>query len=431
MDNFFHSVTLNKDKCLGCTNCIKRCPTFAIRVQKGKAKILSEHCIDCGECIRVCPHHAKQVICDSLNVLNQYEYKIALPPPSLYAQFNNLDDLDTVVEGLLKMGFDDVFEVSKAAELVSDATRKLIEEGCLKTPVISSACPTISRLVRSRFPNLIPNLLPLLTPVELAGKLAKERAIEKTGLPPEKIGIIFISPCPAKVTSMKMPIGIEKSYIDAMVAIKDVYPVLLNTMRDVGQPRDISDTGRIGISWGSSGGEASAVFSEYYLAADGIENCIHVLSDMEDDKISHVDFVELNACPGGCVGGVLTVENPYLAMVKLKMLRRYLPVSKNHLSQQEVPQNFKWEKELEFIPVMQLDSDLGKAFEKMNMIESLTAKFPGLDCGSCGSPTCRSLAEDIVRGYSKEEDCVFVLRDEMQNIAKSLSRLSGSKKEEP
>ena len=54
MDRFFHSVTLDRDKCVGCTNCIKRCPTQAIRVRGGKAQIISERCIDCGECIRVC-----------------------------------------------------------------------------------------------------------------------------------------------------------------------------------------------------------------------------------------------------------------------------------------------------------------------------------------------------------------------------------------
>ena len=51
MDAYFHSVRLDKDKCKGCTNCIKRCPTQAIRVRAGKAHIIKERCIDCGECI--------------------------------------------------------------------------------------------------------------------------------------------------------------------------------------------------------------------------------------------------------------------------------------------------------------------------------------------------------------------------------------------
>ena len=103
---FFHSVTLDRDKCKGCINCIKRCPTEAIRVRNGKAKIISERCIDCGECIRVCPHHAKKAIYDPLSVIDNYEYTIALPAPSFYGQFNNLDDVDIVLSALLDLGFD-------------------------------------------------------------------------------------------------------------------------------------------------------------------------------------------------------------------------------------------------------------------------------------------------------------------------------------
>ena len=67
MNTYFHSVRLDEEKCMGCTNCIKRCPTQAIRVRNGKAHIISERCIDCGECIRVCPHHAKYSHRDSIN----------------------------------------------------------------------------------------------------------------------------------------------------------------------------------------------------------------------------------------------------------------------------------------------------------------------------------------------------------------------------
>ena len=425
MADFIHSVTLDKDKCLGCTNCIKRCPTSAIRVENGKARIISSLCIDCGECIRVCSHHAKIAVCQSLDVLEKYEYTIALPAPSLYAQFNNLEGPEIVVEGLRILGFDDVFEVAQAAELVSDATRKYLKATDSDKTIISSACPTISRLIRIRFPDLIDNLLPLLTPAELAGKMAKERAMRETGLPADKIGTVFISPCTAKASSIYSPIGLEKSNIDAVVSIKDVYTRLVGLLQQAEETCGISDSGRVGVSWGSSGGEGAALLTDSYLAADGIENCIKVLNEMEDEKLNNIRFVELNACPGGCVGGVFTVENPFISRVKLTSLRKYLPPYKNIIREDLVPEEYRWSSEMEYRPVMELDPDMEKAFAMMEEVERLTAKLPGLNCGSCGSPSCRALAEDIVRGYSTENACVFVLRDEVQHIADLLSKISG------
>jgi len=113
--SYFHSVTLDKDRCRGCTNCIKRCPTEAIRVRDGKAMIINERCIDCGECIRVCPYHAKLAVTDNLDMMKNFKYKIALPAPSLYGQFRDLT-INQVLSALLDIGFDEVFEVAYAAE---------------------------------------------------------------------------------------------------------------------------------------------------------------------------------------------------------------------------------------------------------------------------------------------------------------------------
>ena len=128
MTKYFHSVELDAEKCCGCTHCLSRCPTEAIRVHDGKAQILPERCIDCGECIRVCPHHAKKASCSTLDDTKSFKYKVAIPAPALFGQFNNLDNIDIVLTGLKAVGFDKVFEVSRAAELVSEATRKLIKE---------------------------------------------------------------------------------------------------------------------------------------------------------------------------------------------------------------------------------------------------------------------------------------------------------------
>ncbi len=428
MDLFFHSVTLEKDKCVGCTNCIKRCPTEAIRVRDGKAQIISERCIDCGECIRVCPHHAKKTKFDHLEKLKDFEYTIALPAPALYGQFNNLDDIDFVLTGLKELGFDEVFEVSRAAELVSEATRRLMADDSLPRPVISSACPAVVRLIRVRFPDLCPHVLPLRSPMETAAGFAKSEAAKKTGLPMEKIGCFFITPCPAKVTDIKRPIGVEKSMVDGAIAISEIFPRLSCKMDKLEQIEPISESGIIGVSWASSGGEAAALLNDKYLAADGIENVIRVLEELEDERIRELDFIELNACSGGCVGGVLCVENAYVAKARLQRLRKYLPVSKNHL-REEIPQGMNWQESLEFSPVLTLSEDLGEAMQMMMDIDDICEKFPGLDCGACGAPSCKALAEDVVKGLAKESDCVFVLREEIRHMADIFKNISGGEKE--
>ena len=420
---FYNSVRLDKSLCKGCINCIKRCPTQAIRVRNGKAVITKKFCIDCGECIRICPHHAKQATYDSLDILSNYEYTVALPAPSLYAQFNNLEDVNIVLNSLKKMGFNDVYEVARAAETVSEMSRKYITENPSKKPFISSACPSVVRLISIRFPNLIEHLLPIAAPIDFAAKEARKIAMEKTGLPSEKIGIVFISPCPAKVTAVKSPIGFESSEVDAVIAIKDIYQHLLEYMKDCSiSPEDLSSAGKIGVSWGKSGGEAGGILTDSYLAADGIENVIRVLEDLEDQKFTSLEFIELNACSAGCVGGVLTVENPYVAKAKLERLRKYLPVACNHIGS-ENPDGVFWDKEIEYQPVFTLGADIKESIIMMATVEELCSKFPGLDCGSCGAPTCKALAEDIVRGVAHERDCVHLLREYIHKLSDEFTML--------
>ena len=127
MNSYDNSVYLLESQCKGCTNCIKHCPTQAIRVRNGRAVITPEFCIDCGECIRICPYHAKKAKRDFIDMIRNYEYSVALPAPSLYAQVNRLEDINILLTALKRMGFDDVYEVSAAAELISEESRKYVE----------------------------------------------------------------------------------------------------------------------------------------------------------------------------------------------------------------------------------------------------------------------------------------------------------------
>ena len=138
-----------------------------------------------------------------------------------------------------------------------------------------------------------------------------------------------------------------------------------------------------------------------------------LLEDLEDQKITDLKFIELNACHGGCVGGVLTVENPYAARAKLKQLRKYMPVAKSHMEAEwnDFAKEVFWTKEVEYEPVFKLGTNMRESISRMAQLEALCKKFPGLDCGSCGAPTCKALAEDVVRGEAAEHDCIPVFKE--------------------
>ncbi len=409
MNTYKHSVYLDVEKCLGCTTCIKHCPTEAIRIKNGHAVINQDRCIDCGECIRVCPHNAKKAACSKLSEMDRFKWKIALPAPTLYGQFENLDDVDYVLDGLLKIGFDDVFEVSAAAELVSAYTRKYLKtEGVVK-PAISSACPVITRLIALRFPSLTDHIIHMLPPMEIAAMLAREKAQkEHPELKAEEIGVCFISPCPAKASYVKNGFADYKSRIDLVVPINDIYFQLIAKMKPDSDIASLSHSGVMGISWASSGGEATSIFNEDYLAADGIDNVIKVLDEVENGNIPPLEFIELNACTGGCVGGVMAMENPFIAKARLRTLRMYLPVSQNSPEKGKgdyIPDGYIFNTLPTYQPISRLSDSMAESMRMMADIQRLRATLPGIDCGSCGAPNCRAFAEDVVKGLTSIDNC--------------------------
>ncbi len=420
VNQYQHSVYLDAEKCNGCTTCLKHCPTEAIRIKDNRAVINQERCIDCGECIRVCPQKAKKAVCSKLDAMDKFKWKIALPAPTLYGQFDNLDDIDYVLDGLHKIGFDDVFEVSAAAELVSAYTRLYLKTEGVKKPAISSACPVVLRLIGLRFPSLSDNIVHILPPMEVAARLAKKRAKDKhPELKDEDIGVCFISPCPAKASYVKNGFADYKSAVDVVVSISDLYFMLISKMKHSSTEAFMCESGMIGIGWASSGGEATALLNDSYLAADGIDNVIRVLDQIENGNIPPLEFIELNACTGGCVGGVLTMQNPFIAKARLQTLRRYLPVSRNQLSKDEqnyIPDSYLFDKLPEYRPMSKLSDNMAQSLRMMADIQKLRKDLPGIDCASCGAPNCRAFAEDVVTASADMSSCVHLYNKYLKGL---------------
>lgn len=428
MATYNHSVKLDKEKCKGCTTCMRHCPTEAIRVYDGCAHIIADRCIDCGMCIKVCPYHAKVAVTDPLEIIQWYKYKIALPAPTLYGQFKGVASVDKLLEGLLALGFDDVFEVARGAELVSPRIAERVKNRKLHdgVPLISSACPAILRLMQVRFPELLPNVVDVISPMEAAAIVARKRMMERTGCDEKDVGVFFITPCAAKMTAIRSPMFSPTSPVNGAISILDIYGQLSAILSKPRREQKLSEAGNMGVGWAQSGGEMLAVGVENSLNVDGIENVIQVLEAIENGKLSDLEFFEGLACTGGCLGGPLTFENTYVAKNRLRKLIDKLPKSKMGPAdiQELTDEDVYTTKELEPNPALKLDDDISIALQKMRRIEEITAELPGLDCGSCGSPSCKALAEDIVFGYAVELDCIFKMKQQIKNLAQNMVDLA-------
>ncbi len=431
---YTHSVRIDRRKCVGCTSCIKTCPTEAIRVQEGKAKILAERCIDCGRCIIYCHHHAVVSVTTPLAALGEFKYNIVIPSTSLYSQFRNLPSPDEVYAGLYAMGFDAIYEEAKAAEIVAEAMNHYLRTSDAIFPVISANCPVVPRLVTTLYPNLIDNLAPFLPTNEVAARIAKQEFSQAVGVPQSEIGAYYISPCSAEMTHVRNPLGMEKSEIDGIFSSRDIYARLITLMGGSNnQPRSIAHrSGALGLGTAVIGGLSAAIGMEHYLAVDGVHAIIQCLEEIESERLKDLQLFEAMACNGGCVGGPLNFENQFVAKNRNRRIAYSQPrldlEQDEHIAKYVNSDLIRFDRPFEPRDILKLSDDVVEAMRMTEKLEEINKTLPGLDCGSCGSPTCRTLAEDIVKGSAVEMDCIFKLRDKVRQMAQEMVDLASAQK---
>ncbi len=396
--------------------CMRACPTAAVRVRKGRAIKLMDRCIDCGECIKVCTQGVIVPLTDQISDLSRFQYRVAIPSPAMYAQFDPEVLPGAIFAALKECGFHEVECVSRSCDEVTAATEIFVSEYRGRFPLISSFCPAVVRLVQVEYPELVSQMLPLLSPREITARDAKLRKSAETGLPIDRIGAIYITPCPAKIVSILEHPGMKRSYLDAAIAISDLYQALAAAVARVGETEENMDGCETasGVSWAFLGGLPRSLPAEHTFSVAGLSNVIRILDDVEKGRLRNYTFIECHACPEGCVGGCLTLENPYVARGKAIKLRQQLPsgpcVTRWDVEERYRRGEFLMDEPLTARPLRPLGEDIPKAIVKMRERNRLLSALPGIDCGACGAPSCRAFAEDVVMGEATDEACVLATR---------------------
>ncbi len=419
MDNpdFSHSIKIDEAKCIGCVACMKACPTKAIRVKSRKATINYERCIDCAECLRVCPYDAVVALTTAPTDLNRFKYKVALPSPVLYSQFGHTIKPYEILTVLEELDFNKVYDEAVICEMTAIAIQEYLNDHASPRPIISSTCPVVVRLVQRLFPDLCNLIIPIEPPRETAAKNLRKEISEKQNIAQSEIGIVHITPCPAKLVSINRPESRSKSFLDGAISIRDIFSQVIMRLKKPSRPFELQESrpsSGAGISWSIAGGESGVLKSTNTIAVSGVYDTIRALEDIESGKLKNFEYLECMICPDGCVGGPLTVEHRFIAKSNALRLIRMLDGARmldtSLVKKLYAEKFFSFETAVQPKPFAPLDADKNKAIRKLQLKDRLVKKLPGTDCGVCGAPDCETFAEDIARDKAKIGDCIFLTR---------------------
>ena len=400
-----------------------KCPTQAIRVIDGKAELNPNRCIDCGECFRTCPYGAISVKQDDFEKIYDYKYRIALMPSVFTAQFPDKVTYPQIYKALLSIGFTHVYETENSVDCLVKPYNEYIAKSEEK-PVISSFCPAIVRLIQVRFPTLVDNIMLIKPPMDTTAMYIK-KIFEDQGVPFSEVGIFYITPCAAKIAGIKSPATEEASLISGVINMDYLYNRIYKEIKQKAFDKNNDEENFVQMSkqslyWSLTTGEVRIVDTPHKMAIDQINNVIEFLEKVENESITDIDFLELRACYQSCAGGVLCAGNKFMTTDRAN--------KRAHRSSPNSVENVDWERYADYIAsncllegkveprsIVKLDDNMVEAMKKMKRINEINNLLPQVDCGICGSPSCQSLAEDIVQNDADIRKCIFIQKILQQN----------------
>lgn len=408
-------------ECQDCFKCVRQCPVKAIRVEDGHASVIPELCVACGECVQVCPVHAKKIRDDLGRVRLLLQGAAALPvyvslAPSWVNEFPGLS-AGKMVAALKKTGFTGVSETALGAQIVSQETAKLLKDspGGL---LISSACPVAVDFIRKYDPALAERISPVLSPA-----LSHARFLKKEF--GEKISVVFVGPCIAKKN--------ESDRHPELISAALLYSSLKRLFREsnvnpwemIPEENDsfVPFAAKEGALYPIEGGMNETIrrrgtgLDVHFAFISGLEPLRQAISGCTPDQVKEKMFLEILACPGGCVHGPGTEHDSPGLLERLRVLRN-VHAPRNGATEMDVLQikenyNGTPVRKKEFSP-----AEIRKALTTVGK----TSPEQELNCGGCGYFTCRNFAVALLEGKAEPCMCVSYMRQLAQKKSNAIMR---------
>ncbi|MFI3325412.1 MAG: [Fe-Fe] hydrogenase large subunit C-terminal domain-containing protein [Clostridia bacterium] len=396
-------LKLKMSNCQNCYKCIRNCPVKSIKFSSNQANIIADECILCGQCFVVCPQNAKEIRDDThkaKKLIANGEKVIASLAPSFVANFSS-STIETLTKALKAIGFSDVQETALGATVVKNAYTQIIKEQ-KQSVMISSCCPTINALIQKYYPEALPYLAKVLTPMQTHGKMIKEKD--------KNAKVVFIGPCISK----KHEADEDETYIDCVLTFEELANWLNEENVEVEQGEKQNDIGKARF-FPTTGGilKTMELDDNYsYLAFDGVDNCIEVIKDILDGKITNC-FVEMSACVGSCAGGPVLAKKQYSPVKDTVAVHKYAGKVDFEVEKVDTYKNYQY---IGLNRTMPGTSDIKDILKKMGK----TTEADELNCGACGYNTCKEKAIAVYFGKADLSMCLPFLKEKAESFSETI-----------
>lgn len=410
-------IKFKKANCKNCFKCLRECPVKSIAFRDGQAEIINEECLVCGHCLTVCPQNAKVVRSDVglvKELIATGKKVVASIAPSFLADYST--DLEHMTAALKKLGFFAVEETSVGAVPVTRGYEKLVasrENPC----VISSACPTVVKLIEKYYPSALPYLAPVDSPMIAHAKILRKRFPDA--------GIVFIGPCISKKDEASWDNNIDVALtfeeLSDWFDKASIVPKNIAIAEETSAASDEKDS-NIARLYPTNGGILKTMKTKIpgvsYITVEGMPHCQQILNDIQNGSSFEGFFIEMSACEGSCVNGPCLANKQSGYLENFKRIEAY---SKKRTKPHIIDDEKLWEGidiHREFKPRIPMKQMPGEKDIKAILAQTgKTSPEEELNCGACGYATCREKAIAVFQGKAEVTMCMPYMRERAEYIS--------------
>jgi iron only hydrogenase large subunit-like protein len=437
-------IKVNKEKCIGCHQCIAVCPVKYCNDAQGQTVKINENlCIGCGNCIKACTHDARRGIDDAEHFLRDLKNGVSIVAIVAPAVATVFPDRYLQLNGWLKsIGVKACFDVSFGAELTIKSYLEHIHQKKPKV-VISQPCPALVTFIEIYHPELLPYLVPADSPMLHTMKMVKTFYPEYA-----KAAFAVISPCFAKKREFD-EVGIG----DYNVTMSSIKNYLKEHSIDLGSYKEIdfdNPPAERAVLFSTPGGllRTALRWNPGIMQISRKIEGPHIIYDYLEKLSSQIEkgyaplLIDCLNCDLGCNGGTATgnqEKSPdeieyHIELRNKKMQQRWSTSARNHdaITQKKMSKllNKYWREDLYKRSYVNRHSNSTFTFptpeEKKDILAAMH-KFKQEDhynCSSCGYNSCENMAFAIFNKLNKPENCHYYSRKNMNNLVNSVKDIS-------